>query len=51
MQCDKCFLAFPEKYPPAIIIRFQDKLLHDKIVKEACEIGLSIEDYIISKIK
>ncbi len=51
LNCKKCYLAFPEKYPPAIMVRITSKPLLEKINLHAKKQKLSIEEYIIELLK
>lgn len=46
LDCNKCFLAFPEKYPPAILLQL-DNDLYEKLQKVYSDIKIRPIDYII----
>lgn len=48
LECVKCFLAYPEKFPPAVMLRIQDKKEYEKIEVAAKLAGVSIEQYCLS---
>ncbi|MBP8083120.1 MAG: HNH endonuclease [Spirochaetes bacterium] len=44
LNCNDCFLAFPEKYPPAIFVRFNDISNYAYIKEKSEKLGLSISE-------
>ena len=50
LDCNKCFLAFPEKYPPAILLQL-DNILYEKLLKVKSELKISPVDYITKLIE
>lgn len=51
LDCQKCFLAFPEKIPKGVILRFESKDLMEKITADAQRKKKTVEQYLISLIK
>jgi len=51
MDCNKCFLAFPEKSNPSILLNFVDIENYNFIKRKAEENGLSLSEYIESIIR
>lgn len=50
-DCNRCFLAFPEKFPRGIIIRPQNSETWGKINSEAQSRGMTLEDYVIEMLE
>ncbi len=48
LECSKCYLAFPEKFPPAVMLRIQSKETYRVIDLAAKAAGLTIEEYCIN---
>jgi len=51
LECNSCYLAFPEKVPPSIMINIQNKDIYSKIEHSAKSSGLSVAEYCLSVIQ
>lgn len=50
-ECKKCYFAFPENYPPAIILNIGDKEIENKLKATALSHNMAIEEFILKVIK
>lgn len=51
LECGKCYLAYPEKYPPAVMLRILDRKSFATLEQAAKKAGLSIETFCLSLIE
>jgi 5-methylcytosine-specific restriction endonuclease McrA len=51
LDCDNCYLAFPEKFPPGIVLRPTDHDFWEKVNNNAKNNNLTLEDYIFGVLK
>lgn len=51
LDCQTCFLAFPDKLPKGIVLRFESKELVEKILSDAKKSKKTIEQYVIDLLK